>query len=262
MGGLGAAAGAIAAVKLQPLLYCKNMVQQKLPITFEPRKWYRGLGMNCGSMTLLTGLQFLTSSKLKQFLTGGANRNLTNGETLLSALAGGMLSGIPRAPMELVMIQQQNFGLNILQTPQAIIRKYGFQGLTRGLTTSVAREGVFTMGYLGMTPVVSDYLHNQMGYDVNTAKAIATVSSGVLAGTVSHPMDTLKTCMQGDIGRDTYGTISESGRLLLKQAGIKRFFDGLAWRTVRMICVFGILNECKNQLWPYMYPHHRECVQV
>ena len=43
------------------------------------------------------------------------------------------------------------------------------------------------------------------GYDVGKAKFGGAVSSGVISATLSHPMDTVKTCMQGDIQRKTYG---------------------------------------------------------
>ena len=39
---LGVAAGTIEVSLLQPMLYCKNATQQKLPFTIDPRILYRG----------------------------------------------------------------------------------------------------------------------------------------------------------------------------------------------------------------------------
>ena len=39
---LGVAAGTIEVSLLQPMLYCKNATQQKLPFTIDPRVLYRG----------------------------------------------------------------------------------------------------------------------------------------------------------------------------------------------------------------------------
>ena len=42
---------------LQPMLYCKNAVQQARPFTLDPRVLYRGLLMSVTNMSVLTGAQ-------------------------------------------------------------------------------------------------------------------------------------------------------------------------------------------------------------
>ncbi len=42
---------------LQPMLYCKNAVQQARPFTIDPRVLYRGLLMSVTNMGVLTGAQ-------------------------------------------------------------------------------------------------------------------------------------------------------------------------------------------------------------
>lgn len=39
------------------------------------------------------------------------------------------------------------------------------------------------------------------GWSPGTAKFVGCVGAGVIAATLSHPMDTIKTCMQGDVQR-------------------------------------------------------------
>ena len=107
---LGVSAGTIEVVILQPMLYCKNASQQGLPFTLNPSVLYRGLGMSVINMSILTGVQFPLTGAVSNVMTGGADRALSSGEKIAAGVAGGAISGIICAPMELVMIQQQRFG--------------------------------------------------------------------------------------------------------------------------------------------------------
>lgn len=253
---LGIAAGIIEVTILQPMLYCKNATQQKLPFTLNPRILYRGLTMSVTNMAILTGLQFPFTGAVTKVFTGGADRRLTNAEQIASGFIGGCLSGFACAPMELVMIQQQRFGGTLWATPTRIIGKIGITGLWRGLFMSCGREGLFTAGYLGIGPVICRTLQEDHNLSVAASKAGGAVGGGVIAATLSHPMDTIKTCMQGDIERKTYGSLSDTAKALYEEAGARRFFRGWAWRTGRMICAVFIMNECKVQLAPLLFPHH------
>lgn len=115
------------------------------------------------------------------------------------------------------------------------------------------------------------------------AKVAGAIGAGVIAATLSHPLDTIKTCMQGDIEQaeyesspkclpvwhlasplthplhpptfcTRYKSLTATARSLLAQGGYKRFFDGWSWRTGRMICAVFIMNECKVRLAPLLFP--------
>lgn len=253
---LGIAAGIIEVTILQPMLYCKNATQQKLPFTLSPRVLYRGLAMSVTNMAVLTGLQFPLTGAVTKAVTGGADRRLSSAEQIFSGFCGGCLSGFACAPMELVMIQQQRFGGTLLTTPARILGEVGFTGLFRGLIMSCGREGLFTAGYLGIGPVITRTLQEDYNQSIAASKAGGAVGGGVIAATLSHPIDTIKTCMQGDIQRKEYGSLSETARTLFKESGPARFFRGWGWRTGRMICAVFIMNECKVQLAPLLFPHH------
>lgn len=143
---VGIVAGAIEVTILQPMLYCKNATQQKLPLTLDPRVLYRGLLMSVTNMSVLTGVQFPLTSSVTQMITGGQTRRLKDSEMLIAGFAGGATSGILCGPMELVMIQQQRFGGNILGTPMKIVSEFGARDLFRGVIMSCGREGIFTAG--------------------------------------------------------------------------------------------------------------------
>ena len=77
---LGVCAGTIEVTLLQPMLYCKNAVQQSLPFTANPRVLYRGLSTSILNMSVLTGLQFPLTGMVQSLCTGGTPRPLKPSE--------------------------------------------------------------------------------------------------------------------------------------------------------------------------------------
>ena len=52
------------------------------------------------------------------------------------------------------MIQQQRFGGSTLGTPTRIATEYGIGAFGRGSIMTIARESMFTMSMLGITPLI------------------------------------------------------------------------------------------------------------
>lgn len=253
---LGVCAGTIEVTMLQPMLYCKNASQQGLPFTVDPRVLYRGLGVSVINMSVLTGVQFPLTGIVSKAITRGVERPLTDSEKISSGFLGGALSGVLCAPMELVMIQQQRFGLSLGGTATKVVSDYGALALFRGLATSCGREGLFTAGYLGMGPVFGNKLRDNYGLSKGVADFGGAACAGMIAATLSHPIDTMKTCMQGDLQKNTYQGLVHTFSALYAQGGPFRFFNGWAWRTSRMICAIFILGQCKTRLGPHLFPGH------
>lgn len=251
---LGAIAGTIEVIILQPMLYCKNATQQKLPLTLDLRVLYRGIGVSVSNMIVITGVQFPLTGAVSRLITGGQPRPLTEREKIGAAFSGGAISGLVCAPMELIMIQQQRFGATLVDAASRIVRERGVLSLFRGLETSCGREGLFTAGYLGMGPVFADMMQRNYGVSAGTANFAGAAGAGVIAATLSHPLDTIKTCMQGDIERATYSDFVGTARTLLQQEGLGRFFNGWTFRTTRMICAIWLIGQCKNIFGPLLYP--------
>lgn len=219
----------LQVVMLQPMLYCKNATQQGIPLTLDPRVLYRGVGVSIGNMVVLTGLQFPLTGAVAKTITGGVDRPLGKSEKIASGFAGGAISGFVCAPMELVMIQQQRFGTSMLNAAARIVQEKGPLGLFRGLETSCGREGLFAAGYLGMGPVFAEQLRANYGMG-GSADFAGAVGAGLIAATLSHPLDTIKTCMQGDIERATYTTTAGTASKILQDGGYGFFFRGWAFR--------------------------------
>ena len=96
---VGVSAGVIEVVMLQPMLYCKNATQQRLPFTMDPRILYRGVGMSIINMGVLTGVQFPITGFIQRFTTGGVVRKLKAAEQIGCGFGGGFISGFICAPM-------------------------------------------------------------------------------------------------------------------------------------------------------------------
>jgi hypothetical protein len=155
--------------------------------------------------------------------------------------------------MELIMVQQQRIGGTIAATgarvaPQAL----------RGMTMTAGREGVFAAGYLGVGPAVKEYLlesHPEtLGRTEGSAAVAAAVAGGVFACFASHPMDTAKTCMQGDLARERFGTVAQTMRTLVQEGGVGALYRGASWRCLRQICSVFLLDKARQVLSPLVFP--------
>eukprot|EP01126_Amoeba_proteus_P013202 TRINITY_DN1555_c0_g1_i14.p1 TRINITY_DN1555_c0_g1~~TRINITY_DN1555_c0_g1_i14.p1 ORF type:complete len:216 (-),score=25.48 TRINITY_DN1555_c0_g1_i14:57-704(-) len=214
--------------------------------------------MSVTNMAVLTGLQFPLTGVVTSLVTGGTARRLSPSEMIGTSFIGGLISGIACAPMELVMIQQQRFGGTIYGTPMRLIESYGLSSLGRGLTTSCGREGLFTAGYLGCAPTVTRTLTEDYGLTNANSRVVGAIVAGLIFATLSHPLDTLKTCMQGDMERTTYKTVTHTTTTLYKDSSFTRFFRGWGFRSGRMILGIFILNMGKSIFGPLLFPHHFE----
>lgn len=80
------------------------------------------------------------------------------------------------------------YGTSLIATPTKILAERGATGLFRGTVTSVGREGVFTLGYLGVGPALQGICKKDLGLGPAPAAIAGAVGGGVLASVLSHPM--------------------------------------------------------------------------
>ena len=240
--------------RADPLLSWKNTVQQGLPISFTPRVVYRGLPMACVNLGGTNAVQFGTTGFFQKLLASagiGADSVLVGG-----AFLGGLASGVPCSVWELIMIQQQRFGGGTLDTPARIVREHGAAALGRGIATTMGRESIFTMSMLGITPLIQTKLVESAGCEKNTALAAGSLAGALLAGTLTHPLDTIKTCMQGDLAREKYASIAGSARSLAAEYGVVQgLFKGYAFRVSLIATTSFLVNTFKGYTVPLLFPH-------
>eukprot|EP00954_Amorphochlora_amoebiformis_P001866 145931-Amorphochlora_amoeboformis.AAC.1 len=108
--------------------------------------------------------------------------------------------------------------------------------ITRGFVGAAVREGLWTVGYLSIPPQVRNFMRTKMPDTFNSddkARVPAALTGALFACYLTHPFDTIKTCMQGmsttqwsqnrklsmncaffcilgDIERKTYGTFTDT----------------------------------------------------
>ena len=269
-------------------------MQQGLPISFNPRVVYRGLPMAMLNLGGTNAVQFGTTGLFQKMLAHGgalAPEQVQVG----GAFLGGLASGVPCSVWELIMIQQQRFGGTMLGTPARLVREYGATALARGASMTMGREALFTMSMLGVTPliqarfvarararafgyalvfrqrapsahsriVVQARLVESSGVERNAALAAGSLAGALLAGVLTHPMDTIKTCMQGDLPRAKYAGVLATGRAIAAEHGVATgLFKGLAFRIALISTTFFLVNHFKGLAVPLLFPHAVEQQRV
>lgn len=252
---VGMTVGVIEVLILQPFNYAKNMVQQKQPISMNPKIMYRGVGANCINMGSCTMIQFAVGGKLKNSVLAGEDRPLLAYEEMACGAAAGFVSATVGSPLELIMIQQQRKGGGTAATIKEIVANPA--NIARGFTGAAIREALWTCGYLSIPPIVRGHLMESYPdtFDTNDkARIPAALLGGLFGCYLSHPVDTIKTCMQGDIERQTYGGFVNTAGKLYAESGIPGFYRGATFRYGRMVCAVFIMDSLKDIVSKLMYP--------
>lgn len=242
---VGTTAAFIEAILLQPTLYWKNARAQKMPFTIDPRVIYRGTGAailnECGQM----GLQYMTTNIILKALTRTEAKDQIMSATSLevfSALSSGAICALFANPVELVMIQQQKYGGSAIATIQrCLIAKPS--NFFRGFISCCVRDGMYVGSMFGVTPMITSHLKKSGELSPLMASVYASILGGVLGSLPTISIDLVKTCMQGDLAREEYKTLSQTLRLLYKQGGTQRLFAGGLWRSINITGTIFVANE-------------------
>ena len=275
---IGGVSGTIEVCVNQPTVSWKNALQQGRPISFSPAVMYRGTLINATSIAPITAIQFGVAGLLTESITAAEGRPLSHAEKIGTSLCGGAVSALVVCPADMLIIQQQRTGLTLPAQVTAIAREFGWAKFTKGLLPAIGREALFTGGYLGLAPVLRsllvqfqpDTFAEQRSHTTATAAASASAAAvaaadtqhargnvlslvvssllaGVTAGVLTHPIDTIKTRMQGDLSTSSpYSSASQTARLLWQEGGVGRFYQGVLPRTGRICVAVLIFNECNR----------------
>lgn len=253
---VGMTVGMIEVLILQPFNYAKNMVQQQRPISMNPVTMYRGVVPNCINMGSCTMIQFVVGGKLKNIVSGGNDKHqFSLQEEMKCGIVAGSVSALVGSPLELIMIQQQRKGgsgaARISELAQNPIN------FSRGLFGMAVREALWTCGYLSIPPVVRRTLMDSYPttFDTNDkARIPAALLGGLFGCYMTHPFDTIKTCMQGDIERKVYGNFIDTAKSINAESGFTGFYRGATFRYGRMVCAVFIMDLLREKIGRLMYP--------
>ena len=244
---VGSFSGALETCLQMPILTYKFCRQEGRSLPKSISGWYRGVGVQAGTVAPITAIQFMTNGLLQKMVllmdtTKNEQRALTDVETITTAATAGAVSALIYSPVDLTTIQQQKLSLNPIQTVRHILSNYGTRGLYRGFASCAVRESIYTAGYLGFSPVLLSHLIQKTDIfeDGLTAKIIASCVAGSIAAIITHPVDTAKTIIQADIGAQKWKTGRRAAKVLYMERGWNSLFVGVLPRTIRLCGAFFI----------------------
>ena len=239
---IGAFGGALETCLQMPILTYKFCLQEGRPLPSTVNGWYRGVGVQAGTVAPITALQFMVNGMLQKIVLASSSRSLTDPEMMMTAAGAGAISSLVYSPVDLLTIQQQKLEMNLWNASKTLVQNYGFAGMYRGLLSCAAREAVYTAGYLGLAPIITYHL---MEGDLSTFQGrplLASISGACLAGTVAailtHPIDTAKTCVQSDMDGKRWPSARRAIQNLVREGGIASLYRGMIPRTARLCGAF------------------------
>lgn len=259
---IGGLVGSIEMAIMKPSVYWKSEMQQgrfSLARAVNPSYCYRGLPIAVASIAPVTCVQFLANSLLLRGMgavTGCDAASTSDSQRLVAGVFSGFASAAAQSPMQLVEINQQNFGSGMAATMRRIVSCYGFSGLYTAYPMTAIREGIFVTSYMAVAPLLRREIQQR---NPTMSEGVAMAASAILAGGVgaamSHPADTLKTKLQGGLFPNglhgqpaTDNTISQKLREMSTMRGsmVSNLYAGFAPRFFRIICctfIYGTLKE-------------------
>jgi solute carrier family 25 2-oxodicarboxylate transporter 21 len=245
---VGAFGGALETCLQMPILTYKFCLQEGRLLPSTVSGWYRGVGLQAGTVAPITAIQFMANGILQKLVLGSSSsRSLTDAEMMATAAGAGAFSALVYSPVDLITIQQQKMDLNPWRTLKSVMGNYGVSGLYRGFLSCACREAVYTAGYLGLAPVITSRLlmEDNSSNDNSflrerplAASIIAACTAGTIAAILTHPIDTAKTCVQSDMSATIWPTARDATSKLMQKGGIASLYRGMIPRTVRLCGAF------------------------
>lgn len=108
-------------------------------------------------------------------------------------------------------------------------------------------------------PVVRETLRkdypDSLGKSEDSARLFATMIAGPICSFASHPPDTIKTCLQGDVEGVKYKGYVSTTRTLIAEKGVSQLWAGMPWRVFRQFCAIFLFDKINAELAPIIFPH-------
>ncbi|CAG9582972.1 unnamed protein product [Danaus chrysippus] len=188
----------------------------------------------------------------------------------LAGLGSGITEALLVNPFEVVKVTLQSNRALAAQVPSTwsvtrqIVREngLGFRGLNKGLTATMARNGIFNMVYFGFYHSVKGYLPECEDSLLEFGRKVAIgFTSGVLGSCVNIPFDVAKSRIQGPQptpGIIKYSSTTNAILLVYKEEGFRALYKGLLPKVLRlgpggaiMLVVYDyVYNYLENKFQP------------
>ncbi|XP_037293409.1 mitochondrial 2-oxodicarboxylate carrier [Manduca sexta] len=164
----------------------------------------------------------------------------------LAGLGAGITEAILVNPFEVVKVTLQSNKALASQVPSTwsvtrqIVREHGLgsRGLNKGLTATIARNGVFNMVYFGFYHSVKGYVPEYEDPVLEFLRKVAIgFTSGVLGSCVNIPFDVAKSRIQGPQptpGVVKYSSTTGAISLVYREEGFRALYKGLLPKVLRL----------------------------
>ncbi len=248
---IGAITGLSEVLVTNPFFIIKTNIQQGKPIPWSIPGLYKGSFVNALGFIPITAIQVGSAQWMEQHVFPNAS---PYNQKVGSAFMAGVLSSVISCPVEMVMIlQNNNAHLSMMQAAKGQVKQYGLTGLFIGQSATALREGIFSVFFLAVTPMLKSSLKPYCSND-----AVSSVAAGVLSGgvatLVSQPMDTIKTMQQSSRG-PSFGFFKTA-----KTIGLSNLLHGILSRSSGVIVSITLMSWMREQLEDYCEENHRRSV--
>lgn len=221
----------------------------------NPLHWWRGVTPQALSLAPITATQVASNGVLERIIRqGDTTRSLSETERIVCAMGAGSISSIIYSPVDLCVIQQQRQGKSPFAALSSVMQQHGVLSVARGFWSCVAREAVYTAGYLALAPLGKEQLmqrSNWMKQNEMTASLLGSCAGGTIAAMATHPVDTAKTQVQADLGRKNVKSFFDAMAQVYRNDGLAGLYRGGLARTARTCGAFFIVSNVREQAIRY-----------
>eukprot|EP00929_Paragymnodinium_shiwhaense_P096533 TRINITY_DN5812_c1_g1_i2.p1 TRINITY_DN5812_c1_g1~~TRINITY_DN5812_c1_g1_i2.p1 ORF type:complete len:284 (+),score=54.70 TRINITY_DN5812_c1_g1_i2:190-1041(+) len=253
--GIGAVTGMAEVFIMQPTAYWKVELQQQrftVARAFNPRYAYRGVFVAALAMTPVSSTQFAVLGLSQRSLQGSELPYIAQG--IVTGAACGFGSSLIMGFSNLIEINQQKHGGTFVGMGRRILGEYGLRGIFIGYGLCGLRESFFSCGCYCLLPFLSGVIQRERPeMSEKQASGAAALASGLFSTFLSHPVDTVKTRIQGDTFPVQPGDVRKYINVksvlvdMRRQGNVwQQLFAGLPPRLMRICCAMFIYNELKG----------------
>ena len=269
----GLTSGVSSAVLLQPADLLKTRVQQSRSHSLVPvlksilagphpvASLWRGTVPSALRTGFGSALYFTTLSSLRQIFANASTKSigdvlpaavkksssvlpkLTNTQNLMAGASARVFAGFVLMPFTVIKVRYESdlyAYKSIASASRSIYASEGLRGFFSGFGATAVRDapyaGLYVVFYEACKTRLNKLLSSEMDQGPSFASsATINASSGVIAAglatSFTNPFDAVKTRLQ--LMPKKYRNMVNATRIMLKEDGLKSFFDGLALRMGR-----------------------------
>lgn len=233
----------------QPLSYAMNQMVQGKALSRNPLHWYKGCGANAAGMAPITAIQKAVNSQVQALMKSKQEAELSDAQKMGAAFVAGATSAIAATPSEAIPVYMQKPENAQMTTRQAAmdlkLRAW------RGLGTTATRDGLFTVGYSALAPMMQERAKTIMGAS-QAAEVVGGIAAGVVTAVATQPLAVVKTELQANPNHRNSFTVAQD---IYSKEGLKGLYKGITARGARVMIAIPVLTKA-GEIYTAMVTQH------